>query len=320
MEQTPDTTAPPALSIIIPTHDTRELTSKCLESVARQGALDVELIVVDDGSRDDTDRAIAERHPEARVIRRPQASGFSAAANHGLREARGAVLWLLNSDTEVEPEAISRLLEWFRQAPRLGVAGASLICPDGRPQWSAGRAPTMLWLFLLASGGARALSRWPIYRRARAARSGAVDWVSGAAMAIRREAWLELGPLDEGFAFYAQDTDLCLRMRDAGWEVALMDDVRVVHHGGATIGQRSGSASDGQNPALLWPDLLRLFSKRHGPTAARRAARAMRVGVRLRRIARFFLRPFVSSLQRPAFTRDGDALRSAAAAIRGRVR
>jgi len=309
--------ARPSLSVVIPTHDTRELTLRCLGSLGAARD-DVETIVVDDGSRDGTAEEVGRRHPAVRVLRNPSALGFTASVNRGLREARGALLFLLNSDTEVDGETLPRLEEAFEASPRLGAGGASLRYPDGRPQWSGGHAPTSAWLFALASGLPALLSRLPGYRRLHplaAEARGEVDWVTGAAMAIRRTAWEEVGPFDEGFAFYCQDLDYCLRLRTAGWEVRLIPGMRVLHHAGATIGKTSGALKARQHPGLLWADLVRLARKHEGAEAARKTAATLRLGGRLRVLSRSAALPLVPAERRPAWREDTEAFRGALAAL-----
>src|SRR5262249_29411869 len=259
------------LSVIVPTRDTRSMTLRCLECVSSTSPPGAEVIVVDDGSRDGTAEAVQVRWPAVRVVRLDPSRGFGGAANAGLAAGSGEVLLLLHNRTEGAADAPPRLLEALERHPRLGIAGADLRFPDGRPQWSGARFPTALWLLGLSSGAGAALRRVPGYRRIHpleAAGRGAVDWVSGAAMAIRRAAWVELGPLDERFAFYAQDLDLCARARGAGWDVALVPGARVVHHGGATIGEHGGATAAGQHPERLWRDLLQWVGKSRGPAAA----------------------------------------------------
>jgi GT2 family glycosyltransferase len=303
-----------AVSVVIPTHNTRDLTMACLASLMQQEGIGAEIIVVDDGSRDGTAAAIADLHPQVRVLRSESARGFTASANRGVSEANGSVLVLLNSDTQVERGALAKIVGAFAERPRLGLAGATLVCPDGREQWSGGGRPTPFWLFLLASGAARFLVRFGPYRRARRATKRRVDWVSGAAMAIRRAAWEQLGPLDERFAFYAQDADICLRARDSGWEVDVLD-VRVVHHGGATIGRERG-ATEGYHPALLWTDLLRLVLKREGVPAARRSTRTLRAGAACRLAALRLVGPFLRGTAREGAERDREAFRAGDLAVR----
>jgi GT2 family glycosyltransferase len=273
--------------VVIPTHDTRELTLSCLASLAAARPAPTEVIVVDDGSRDGTADAVAASYPAVRLLRHQQPRGFTAAANAGAALARGDLLLLLNSDTEVAPDALAALHEAFAADPRLGVAGAALYYPDGRPQWSGGAAPTALWLLALASGVAFRLGAWAPWRRLRPV-SGhggrrSVAWVTGAALCIRREAWAAAGPLDPRFALYAQDLDLCLQARRLGWEVAVVPESRVVHHHGASVGGVAGVTGARHNPAMLWSDLVRAATKHRGPAGGRRTAALLRVGGAVRR-------------------------------------
>ena len=238
----------PPLSVVVPTHDTRELTLACLAALARQDLPGIEVILVDDASSDGTAEAVAAWHVSVRVIRNDRPAGFTRSANLGLRSAKGEVSLLLNSDTEVDPGGLAALLAAFAADPRLGAAGGALRYPDGRPQWSGGAAPSLLWLFGLASGLPALLGRLPLYRRLRPPAGtgpGRLDWVTGAALGLRRTALASLatpatpadpglpGPLDEGFRFYGQDLDLCLRLAAAGWRVAVVPGFGVMHHHGA---------------------------------------------------------------------------------------
>ena len=307
----------PRLSVVIPTHHTRELTLRCLDALQACPPESAEIIVVDDGSTDGTAEAIRSRHPAVKLVSLTPSRGFAAAANRGAGEANSNLLFLLNSDTEVEPATLSRLLAAFDGNPRLGVAGAELRCPDGRPQWSAGPAPTPLWLFALASGIVRALERLPGYRRLRP-EGGArdrVEWVCGAAMAVRRDAWLAVGGFDERFHCYCQDLDLCLRVRAAGWRVAVVAGARVMHLGGGTIGQRGGAVSDRSHPALLWTDLVRWAAKHGGPSRARDASRVLRLGGAIRVGARRLVVPFLPADRREAWTLETRAFQEALAAL-----
>ncbi len=322
----------PPLSVVVPTHDTRELTLACLAALARQDLPGIEVILVDDASSDGTAEAVAAWHVSVRVIRNDRPAGFTRSANLGLRSAEGEVSLLLNSDTEVDPGGLAALLAAFAADPRLGAAGGALRYPDGRPQWSGGAAPSLLWLFGLASGLPALLGRLPLYRRLRPPAGtgpGRLDWVTGAALGLRSTALASLatpatpadpglpGPLDEGFRFYGQDLDLCLRLAAGGWRVTVVPGFGVMHHHGATIG-RQGDPSPGghQNPELLWTDLLYWAGKHRGAPWAARAARAMRIGAALRLAGRSLLRPFLPPRDRAAFGAESAALRRARRAIR----
>jgi GT2 family glycosyltransferase len=149
-----------------------------------------------------------------------------------------------------------------------------------------------------------------------------VAWVTGAAMAIRRATWEQVGPLDERFVFYAQDLDLCVGARQAGWQVAVAPGFEVVHHHGASImaeGGEGGGRGRGhgfQHPELLWTDLLRWASKRRGAAAARRAARALVAGGCLRLAGRRLVTPLVPAARRAQFRAASATFGRALAAVR----
>jgi GT2 family glycosyltransferase len=176
----------------------------------------------------------------------------------------------------------------FAEDPRLGIAGAALEYPGGTPQWSGGRFPTLAWMFGEASGLPGFLGRHRLWRAARpvsGSTGGAVDWVTGAAMAVRRKVWEACGPLDEGYAFYGQDLDLCWKARRRSWDVRVLGDVRVVHHHGATIASEPDAAGQA-HLAMRWRDLVRFLRIHRGAARAAWAVRAVRLGVGTRILAR----------------------------------
>ena len=299
-------------TIVVPTRDTRELTHRCVAAIRRASG-DARIVVVDDGSVDDTAESLRRRGEGLEILENRRSRGFSAAANQGLARAHGDPILLLNSDTEIGSDAIRILEEALAADSSLGIVGPELEYADKHAQWSGGAAPTLPWLLALASGLAVLVSRVPGYRLLRPLRSRRrreVDWVTGAAMAFRREVWEEVGPFDERFRLYAQDLDFCLRARAAGWRVEIVPEFRVVHHHGATVGRRPGAAGR-QNPELLWTDLLLWARKHRGDSWARKAARALRWGGRLRVFGRTLCTPWLLSRSRGGWRRDTLAYRRA---------
>lgn len=287
----PSARACPRRSILVPTHDTRELTLACLAAVvASCGADEQEIVLVDDASQDGTAPAVKAAFPSITIVALDSNRGFTRAVNEGAGRARGEHLVLLNSDTVVAADALTRLSRTLDETPALGAVGAQLFHPSGEIQWSSGRDPSLLWLFVMASGLARHYARIPGLRRVRPAggrhRSDAapviVDWVPATAMAVRREVWLALGGFDTRYALYAQDLDLCGRMRRAGWKVALEPRARVTHHLGATIGAQAEASAERAHLAHLWADLVRWAEVARGPELARKARAALRAGGYLR--------------------------------------
>lgn len=261
-----------ALSIVIPTFNTAHMTLECCRAALAALPEEGEVIVVDDASTDGTAELLRATLPAVQVVRLQTNQRFAAAANAGIAVARGRLVLLLNSDTVIEPGAVAAFLETFAHDARLGVAGARLLDADGTSQWSGGPTPTLLWLTVMVSGIARFRPR-----RRRAAGSGAVSWVSGAAMAFRRETWDDAGPLDESYRFYAQDLHFCMRAAAKGWGVRIVESARVVHDGGTTVRQWRGVAGLPHDPALLWLDLLQWGRAHHG--------RLWAIGARLLMIA-----------------------------------
>jgi GT2 family glycosyltransferase len=284
-------------SFVIPARDTPDLVVACVASIRRLSSADI--VVVDDGGEDRLSARLAQtflQDRSLRTVRLETSRGFSGAANRGLEEVGGEVLVCLNSDTELLGGSLDGLDAAFHDEPRLGIAGAALSYPDGRDQWSGGREPDLPWLVALASGLGASLGELKRHlgrrgdRIATAGEVRRVDWVSGAALAIRRDCWATCGPLSDDFAFYAQDLDLCCRARDSGYEVGIAREFRVIHHHGATIAGNAPRAAQGapaqasQRIDLLWSDLLRWYRARHGSDKARRAAWAMRLVARARRL------------------------------------
>ncbi len=212
-------------------------------------SFDAEVIVVDDASRDGTAELFAREEPRVRVVRRDVNGGFARAANDGVRAANGDLILLLNSDAIVAPDALDALVRAFARDATLGVASAQLFDEDGAPQWTGGRTPTLLWMIGAVSGKGHWLRR---LRRGGGAPNLSPDWVSGAAMMVRRDAW---EPLDERYRFYCQDIDFCLRAHERGWRIAIVPDARVMHRRGATAGR---------DRRVLRDDLLEFGRRRYG--------------------------------------------------------
>jgi len=304
-----------ALSVVIPTRDTRELLQRCLASLAPLGA--AEILVVDDGSEDGTAEALAPRFPAVRWLRLEAPRGFAPAANAGLAAAGGDLLLLLNSDTEWLAGDAAGIASRFAREPRLGALGARLANPDGSPQWSGGPEPTLAWFAALASGLPARLARHGLWRRLRpvsGAAGGAVAWLPGTALVLRRAAWQAAGPLDEGYRFYGQDLELCSRLARAGYDLAVAGDFAVRHHLGGTVAA-AGGATGGQRLDLLWSDLLRWAARVRGERWARRARRALAAGAALRAAGLAAAAPFARGERRARLGTERSALAEARSAV-----
>lgn len=221
----------PTVSIVIVHWNTADLLAACLGSI-RRFAPECEVLVVDNASTDGSCERVRREFPGVKLLAQSANLGFARANNVGLREARGRYLLLLNPDTELREGAVASLVGLLDAKPAAGIAGPPLWNPDGTLQPSVRPFPSLGQEFLLQTMLFRVL---PNRVRSEGARrdSRRVPTVSGAALCIRRECLDAIGLLDEGIFMFYEDTDLCRRAHDAGWETWFVDGPGVLHHKGA---------------------------------------------------------------------------------------
>lgn len=226
----------PDLSVIVVTHNGSELARATLRSArARSGDLSLEWLVVDSGSSDGTADDIELEWPEIEVIRRPNI-GFAAANNVALARAAGRYVLLLNPDVELVRGTLQDVVIALDARPDVGAASVVQRAPDGAIQPTIRRFPSALRQL----GEAFCAERLPALRRlqepetrmALYEREASADWLVGAFLAVRSSALRDVGPLDERFFLYSEETDWCYRLKRAGWDIRHLPFVEVVHHGG----------------------------------------------------------------------------------------
>lgn len=219
----------PRVSIVIPVYNKIAYTSACLRSIAEQaGAIPFEVVVVDDGSSDETPRRLADV-AGIRVLRNVQNLGFIGSCNAGAAAAVGEYLLFLNNDTVVTAGWLEALVRCLEEAPQAGLAGAKLVYPDGRLQEAGG--------IVFDDGSGWNYGRFEDPADARYGFRREADYCSGAAIAIRRELFERLGAFDRRYApAYYEDTDLAFAVRAAGFKVYYEPAATVVHFEGVTSG------------------------------------------------------------------------------------
>ena len=211
----------PDISIVIVLWNQAHLTLRCLRAIAAAGGPSREIILVDNGSTDET-ASLLERLDGARVIRSPENLGFLRGCNRGAAEARGRAILLLNSDAFLRPDALAAAMETLDSAADIAAVGARLLLPSGRLQ----EAGSLVW----ADGSCLGYLRGEAPEAFAAMFRRDVDYCSGACLLIRRDLWEQLGGLDEAFApAYYEETDFCLRLQEAGYRV-VYDPAMVVDH------------------------------------------------------------------------------------------
>ena len=250
------------LSIIIVNWNTRTLLRDCLAAVqANLGALQAEVWVVDNGSTDGSVEMLIALFPRVRLIRNRENRGFAAANNQALRRARGRYVLLLNTDTLVHGPVLADALRWMEAHPRTAVMGPRIVNPDGSPQISATRFPSLPLLALQTLGLTR-ITGLGRYRPPPPDAPRQVEVISGCAMLLRHSAIRAVGFLDESFFFYGEETDWCRRFARAGWQIDYVPLGRITHFGGGSV-----HALNHRRDVMLTEGTVRLHRKHGGLSA-----------------------------------------------------
>lgn len=251
----------PLVSVVVVSFNTRDDLLRCLQSLATV-TIPLEALVVDNASHDGSPAAVRAAFPDVRVLENGENVGFGRACNRGIREARGEMVLLLNSDAEVCPGAVEALVEALRTRPEAAIAGPRTVGSDGTPQVSFGPdlTPWSEWTQARLVRGVRRRDPAALREAARrSAQDGAVDWVSGACLLARRAVLEAAGGFDEAFFLYEEDADLCRRVREAGHRVVHVPAAVVVHHLGRSMAQAPERAREEYDRSHL------LYYRKHNP-------------------------------------------------------
>ena len=265
--------------IIIVNFRTPRLVVDCLHSLQAdvRAEPDCRVIVVDNASGDGSVehlrtaiRAADWTWAEVRPLHHN--GGFAFGNNAAIRsllqtKQPPAYFHLLNPDTYIRPGAVHRLIDFMEAHPHVGIAGSRLEHPDGSAQSAAFRFHGVLSEFergLRLGVVSKLLQRWMVAPPTRDA-PHRTDWVNGASLMIRREVFDSVGLMDEGFFLYFEETDFCLRARQAGWPCWFVPASRVVHLEGQSTGATGAIARRKPLPDYWFVSRRRYFRKHHGP-------------------------------------------------------
>lgn len=273
------------VAIVVVSYNTSALLRQCLQSANSAGRA-TEVIVVDNASHDESVAMVRREFPAVELLANETNRGFAAGTNQGIRHALARnpnlnYVLLLNPDAFLRPGALAALVAFLDAHPRVGVAGARLFYPDGRPQESAWHFPTlwMTWFDLFPPRGPLLgrLYASPLngrYREERGAEPFPIDHPLGAAMLLRRAALEQVGLLDESYWMYVEEVDWCYRCRQAGWAIWQVPQAEVVHVGGASTSQFKGRSF-----VALHRSRLQFFAKHGSLNRQRWNRRIVRTGM-----------------------------------------
>ncbi len=271
------------LSIIIVNWNTHGLLRECLDSIKEfPPPFPWEAIVVDNASEDGSLQSIREEHPEVRLIENKANRGFSAANNQGARSASAPWLLFLNPDTRVHDGTLAGAVSFMQQHPRAGVMGCRTVNGNGSLQATAFAFPGKLRIFAYVSG----LNR--LFKLSRFTDHSALcspDYVQGSFLIVPREVFEKCGGFDESFFLYAEEIDLCLRVKAAGHAVYYYPGVSITHHGGGSMSDPSAGLGH------FIKSSIRLYQKYRPLRESKNLRRALTIALRLRLFLEFFFSP-----------------------------
>lgn len=253
------------VSVVIPTWRGRDLLGPCLDALATQDRQPDEVVVVDDGSPDDTAAWVGRSYPTVTVVALDRNRGFAGAANAGIRASQGSIVVLLNNDTVAEPGWLRALVAPLEADPSVGACASKVLVHD---------SPRLLH----AAGDGYTTGGIPQNRGAFTPDDGTLDvgasttWIFGpcaAAAAYRRELLDETGGFDEWLVSYLEDVDLAWRANLLGYRCRYVPEARIRHRISATAGQVRSSYWCGRNFLLvLARDVPGPILRRHWRTIA----------------------------------------------------
>jgi N-acetylglucosaminyl-diphospho-decaprenol L-rhamnosyltransferase len=232
----------PDLAVVVVNHNAGAFLFRCIASVlASAGDAEVEVVVVDNRSSDGSAAAARGAFPQVEVVETGTNRGFAAGVNVGIGATTAPFVLVLNPDTEIWEGTLERFVKLARERPRAGAIGPMIRNADGSVYPSGRVVPGTV----VAVGHALIGPFWsanPFSRRYRMdgwdrSNEREVDWISGSAFLVRREALDLVGTLDERFFLYAEEVDLFKRLREGGWRVLFTPELEVLHEGGVSTGR-----------------------------------------------------------------------------------
>jgi GT2 family glycosyltransferase len=254
------------VSVVIVNWNSRDYLKSCLASLfAQTKSVDLEVVVIDSASFDGCEPMLREHYPQVRFIQSVDNLGFAKANNRAFMETTGDCVLFLNPDTELVGPAIDTLFALLNSLPGCGAVGGKLLNSDGTIQSSSIQAMPTILNKLLDSDFLR--TKWPrsslwgmapLYDGATGAREA--EAISGACLMLKRRVFEEVGRFSGDYFMYAEDVDLCHKIRQACYKNYYVPEATVIHHGGSSSRESASTFS-----AVMMPEAtLRFLRKTRG--------------------------------------------------------
>ncbi len=259
------------VSVIVVTYNSAHLLVRMFDALeAARGPLHLQVICVDNASRDDSVSTLRARYPDAEIIANETNVGFGRANNQALARAEGRYVLLLNTDAFVSADTLTKTVAFMDSHPRCGVLGVKLVGEDGALQPSCRYFPTPWNTFLAATGLAGLVPAASLVDDM-AWDHAAVrecDWVPGCYYLVRRTVIAGIGLFDPRYFLYYEEIDHCRAVREAGWQVIYYPFTQVVHLGGESAQSEAALTVGRQISALQIESELLYFRKHYGIAGA----------------------------------------------------
>lgn len=219
------------LSIILLTWNSEQFIENCINSLYNNN-VEQEIIIIDNGSTDNTLKIIKEKYPNVKLIKNTTNRGVAPARNQGIKEANGEYILILDIDTIVKENSIKKLVKYLDDNKNVGICGPKLVFSDGTVQNSCRKFPlvhTKILRRVPTNWADKILQDEYYIEQKNKQEPFTVDYIIGACQLVRREALDQVGLLDEKIFYGPEDVDFCLRMWLKGWKVVYLPDSEVIH-------------------------------------------------------------------------------------------
>jgi hypothetical protein len=226
------------VSVIIINYNTFQMTSDCIRSIYQHTkATPFEVILVDNASSERDPKDFLREFPQLQLIESKTNSGFAGGNNLGIAAARGEFVLLLNSDTLLTEDSISKTVSYLKNNPQIGVVGCRQVFPDGKVQYSARKFRTISWelldlfRFIIYAMSYQRRSRLMLGQFFQHDESVEADWVNGAYFLLPKSLIQQLpgGKLDERFFMYGEDVLWCEQIKKLGYKIFFLADTTIIH-------------------------------------------------------------------------------------------
>ena len=225
------------VSIVVVSYNVSDLLCACIASIKKETTCKYEIIVVDNASQDDSTKRLQAEHADVILIQNQSNIGFVRANNQAFQISNGRYVFMLNPDTLVLDKAIDKLVQFMDEHPEGGGGGPKILNPDMSLQPNCHHFPTIFMRLIEHAGlnrrypdvrlfGKEFMTYWT-YNETKE-----VDWITGCSLILRREALEKVGNLDENYFMYSEETDICYRLKKAGWKILFCPSASIIHYGG----------------------------------------------------------------------------------------